>query len=821
MHYVHSGGKALHRRALHTWLPAIAIAGALSLTSLGCKPGTPPEGDPAPAVKCQLPQPSAPDGNPNPYAALGNSDWSFLGPHDWGSRVISLAMNPMNPHELWAGSASGGLWVNQDTRTKNGWRWVNTNPHQVLAVGAIAIHPSDSNNIYIGTGEVYNYNNTNEGMDLHHNRGVYGTGILHSTDGGATWSKALGLPDLNTLGVQDIEIVKGAAGTEVWAATTEGVYQSVNGSEFKQKLNHKMTTDVSVDPTNTLNIVAAVGNLGSPLSKSGLYTSADGGSNWTFTFTRSQTAFPGKFEIARSAQNPSKLYAMGGTWNPEYFYNNQYSTIAANGSNSSPGQCIWPDTAGNNGAVSVTWLYGSTDNGLHWELISNANGVTGGQGHYTVAITANPKNDQHLFFGGIAPINASYNGGDTVKGLSIAGANGFSDGCLSAAMGDFDVHQILISPSDTNLVYVCSDQGVYMSTDGLKTIRRINENLAIMQFYPTLGYHPTNPNILFGCAQDYGPGCMSYMGNGGTTGRPSWQLLYGYGHEAGCAAYDTLNDVAYVGIHMGSMMSRTRILHPENVIDPPDTGWANGAFWFMPDNSPFANGNLCETHASWNAPTVLSQVPPQRLYTGKDMVYVSFINDSVSKAAGRIWNPTNSTGAGLNGNPILRMAVHPQNPDTLFIATAARNGIMDVYMSKDGGVSWNKITAPSMPKGRNPSCIALDPTGAGTVYLTFEGYGAGHVWKGTLSGTTCNWTIIDNGLPDAFTRAVAIDPWKQGRVFVATDHGVYESNNGGADWNYISSGMPAGLLGVQLIVYKSPRILRLVTHGNGVWQRNI
>jgi len=59
-------------------------------------------------------------------ASLASADdWQFLGPRDFGARVISLAVDPKNADHVFAGSASGGLWENTDV-AKGSWHYVNT-----------------------------------------------------------------------------------------------------------------------------------------------------------------------------------------------------------------------------------------------------------------------------------------------------------------------------------------------------------------------------------------------------------------------------------------------------------------------------------------------------------------------------------------------------------------------------------------------------------------------------------------------------------------------------------------------------------------------
>lgn len=100
-----------------------------------------------------------------------------------GGRLSSVAVDPFDPNVIYAAGADGGLW-----RTKNNgftWESLLNNPaglgaaaaHNILFTGAIAIAPTNSNVIYIATGEA------NNSIDS-----FYGTGVMVSTDYGLTWN---------------------------------------------------------------------------------------------------------------------------------------------------------------------------------------------------------------------------------------------------------------------------------------------------------------------------------------------------------------------------------------------------------------------------------------------------------------------------------------------------------------------------------------------------------------------------------------------------------------------------------------------------------
>ena len=120
--------------------------------------------------------------------------WTFLGPAPLNSlntggtasgRVTSIAVDPTNSQIVYIGTAEGGIWKT----TNGGATWATTSDQAPsLAIGSITIDPSPAScspgpctTIYAGTGE------DNFNADAY-----YGVGILKSTDGGTNWVQITG-----------------------------------------------------------------------------------------------------------------------------------------------------------------------------------------------------------------------------------------------------------------------------------------------------------------------------------------------------------------------------------------------------------------------------------------------------------------------------------------------------------------------------------------------------------------------------------------------------------------------------------------------------
>src|SRR6266513_2915810 len=108
---------------------------------------------------------------------------SGLGARNIGSatmsgRISALAgtREPSGKITLFVGAASGGVWKSDDSGTR--YRAVfDEQPAQ--SIGAVALDPKNSKNVWVGTGESWTRNTVS-----------IGEGIHKSTDGGETWTHA-------------------------------------------------------------------------------------------------------------------------------------------------------------------------------------------------------------------------------------------------------------------------------------------------------------------------------------------------------------------------------------------------------------------------------------------------------------------------------------------------------------------------------------------------------------------------------------------------------------------------------------------------------
>jgi hypothetical protein len=165
-------------------------------------------------------------------------------------------------------------------------------------------------------------------------------------------------------------------------------------------------------------------------------------------------------------------------------------------------------------------------------------------------------------------------------------------------------------------------------------------------------------------------------------------------------------------------------------------------------------------------------------------------------------------------NPFISLAVSRNSADTLYGVTAPIAIRGGVFLSTDGGSNWTNITG-SLPN-RFPTDIAIDPVNAATAYVTFSGFGGGHIYKTTNAGGS--WADITGTLPDVPANTVLTDPRSSQVVYVGNDFGAYSSTDAGKTWQSFMTGMPTAIV-MSLTYSKANNSIRAATHGRGVYER--
>ncbi len=235
-----------------------------------------------------------------------------VGPALTGGRIHDVEALPEDPSTIYVATASGGLW-----KTENrGITWTNLWEHMPVGTfGDVAVAPSNSSIVYAGTGEQQNRQSTS-----------WGNGVYRSLDGGESWEH-LGLEETRHIGrvrvhPENPDIVFVAALGNLWRSSPyRGVYRSTDGGASWERAlfidEHTGAVDLALDPSNPSVVYAAMYqrqrrtwgfNGGGP--GSGIFKSEDGGDSWRELVQGLPEGDKGRIGIAISESRPSVLHAL-------------------------------------------------------------------------------------------------------------------------------------------------------------------------------------------------------------------------------------------------------------------------------------------------------------------------------------------------------------------------------------------------------------------------------------------------------------------------------------------------------------------------------
>ena len=117
-----------------------------------------------------------------------------------------------------------------------------------------------------------------------------------------------------------------------------------------------------------------------------------------------------------------------------------------------------------------------------------------------MCLDVSPTNANQVFFGNVEMSRTT--NGSTIN--FVRNPSGYGGGTNAwDCYTHVDIHKIHFAQSNGNIVYLGCDGGVYKSTDAGATWFNVNNNINTIQFY-RVASDQSNPNILFGGAQDNG-----------------------------------------------------------------------------------------------------------------------------------------------------------------------------------------------------------------------------------------------------------------------------------------------------------------------------
>jgi photosystem II stability/assembly factor-like uncharacterized protein len=687
--------------------------------------------------------------------------WRMIGPFR-GGRTRAAAGVPDQPNVFYVGQVDGGVWKSTDY----GRTW---NPifdgEDTQSIGAIAVAPSDSNVIYVASGE-----------GLHRPDLSVGDGIYRSSDAGKTWTH-LGLRDGQQIPALAVDptnpnrLFAAVLGHPYGPNAERGIYRSEDGGQSWTKVLYKDEntggSDVVVDPKNPLVVYASLwddrlgpwedGNSYEGTA-GGLFKSTDGGTTWK-QLTNGLPDGLVQINVAIAASNPQRLYAT-------------LSTKAEGGYASNKGLGV----------------YRSDDAGVSWQKITDdpRPAMKIGGGDLPVPVV-DPQNPDVVYSTSIVTCRST-DGGKTW--ISLRGAPG----------GD-DYQNLWINPRDPRILLLVSDQGALVSVNrGESWSSWYNQPTA--QLYHVAATYSFPYQVCAG-QQESGSVCTSTRGNDGMITFREWHpagiIEYGY------AAPDPLHPQIVYGA------GRTEVSRYDMV-----TGQVQNVTPLPMRKRGF--------RADRTEPILFSPIDRHTLYYAANHLFKT-------TDYGHTWHTISpDLSQETTGQPpsvptltpeqqserrgvIYSVAASYKTAQTIWAGTD--DGL--VWITRDGGTNWTKITPPDVSPWSKIAQIDASRFDDDTAYVAVSRMRVDdlrpYAYRTHDGGKT--WQTISAGLPsDAPVNAVRADPVQPGLLYAATEHAVWTSFDDGAHWLPLQYNLPP--TSMRDLLVKDDDLI-VATHGRSFW----
>lgn len=746
---------------MHNWYPSFAGRSAgiflATLLLVGMNPGFSQK-------KSKRTDPPAKVQPVYPNSFLKGMKWRNIGPFR-GGRSIAVSGVAGQPLVYYFGAVGGGMWKTTDGG--NNWFPLSDTTFKASSIGAVAVAPSNSNVIFVGTGET----------DIRGNISV-GDGMYKSTDAGKTW-KHIGLREANAIAAiqidpTDPDLVYVAAMGNIFGANPErGIFRSKDGgATWKQILAKNDSTgavDLKIDPNNPNILYASLWqayrnhhSMSSGGPGSGLYKSTDGGDTWTSLSENPgmPKGLLGKIGITVSPVNSERLYAM-------------------------------IENKDNGG------LYTSLDGGATWQL-TNSGAFLKQRPWYYMNLAADPKNENGLI---VLNVDAwkSFDGGKTFSEINVHHG---------------DTHDIWFNPDNSDNFIIADDGGAEVTFNGGTTFTELD--IPTAQFYHV---HTDNdfPYNVYGAQQDNSTVRIASRTNGYSITDKDWYPVAG--GESGYVVEDPTNpDITFGGSYDGYLSINNQKTGESRLINVyPEFYMGHGS-------------DTRDYRFQWTYPILFSPHDSKTLYVTSQFVHKSTdYGHSWEKLSPDLTRHDPATMAA-SGGPISKDNTGVETYATIFafVESPHEKGVFYagsddglVHVSKDGGKTWNNITPPAslLPEFALMSIIEVSPHDPATVYIAATRYKLNdlkpYLLKSTDYGKT--WKSISAGIPDdQFTRVIREDPTRKNLLYAGTEQGVWTSFNGGESWQPLQLNLPITPVH-DLVVQKRENDIVVATHGRSFW----
>jgi photosystem II stability/assembly factor-like uncharacterized protein len=711
-----------------------------------------------------------------------------IGPAVMGGRVSDIAIDPRNPFIFYVGLGHGGVFKTND----NGVTFQPIFDKQpMLSIGALAVAPSDSDVVWVGTGEANDRNSSD-----------WGDGVYRSTDSGETWQN-IGLKESRTIArivvePKKPEVAYVAAMGDLWKdGGQRGLFKTTDaGKTWKLTLHasspHDARTgcaDVAIDPANSQVVYAALyARQRTPWSFAsgpsvtdgedvgGIFKSTDGGVTWK-KLTGGLPGQTGRIGLAVSASDPKVVMAVVQS------YEAGFGPL--------------DDLRSKSGGV-----FRSTDAGETWTRMS----AMDPRPFYFSLIRIDPANNQRVYLAGFALL-VSDDGGKNFR-EDLTEKTHPDDHALAIQPGTVpppkppkpEEKNKSAKPQVCQRVLLGTDGGLYQSFAGGKNWDHLNK-IPAGEFY-RISLDDTQPYFrIAGGLQDN----ENWVGPGGVQSKEGirncdWTALAG--GDGFYVLFDpTDRDTFYAESQQGEVHrinlqnGEIRRLRPE-----PAEGQPRYRF-------------------NWNSPMIMSRHKSGVIYLGGNCVFR--LTDRMEKYS--VISPdltrnepehTIAAGSGAeNYGTVFSLAESPKRAGLLWAGTDDGR----LWITDNEGGKWTELNLAESARGQWISRIEPSHFDANVAYVATNGYRTGDdrpsIWRTPDLGKT--WESVVGDLPSGDpVEVVREDPVNPKLLYAGTHFGVFASFDQGAHWVRIGDVPSVRVDDIQI----HPRTSDLViaTHGRSI-----
>ena len=690
-------------------------------------------------------------------------DWISLGPVLNSARVESIQVDEKNPGTMYVAFGSGNLWKT----VNNGITWKPIFENQPsLGIGDIALAPSNSDIIYVGTGE---------SLKKARNFTMPGTGMYRSTNGGDTWEH-IGLEDSWHIGEISVhptnpDIVLVSVLGHFWSKNVNrGIYKTEDGGKsWKHVLyidENTGSNDIVISNSNPEVIYASMweNNPGISGLNSGIYKSSDGGDNWEKLINGLPYGKKmGRIGLAVSYSNPNKVYAL-------------IDNLSKNRSEAAE-------------------VYKTIDGGKLWKRTHEDElMIFPGIGWYFADIYVNPKDDEEIYSLGVR-IAKSMDGGKTFNNLygTVKRINP-SD----AKFLHLDHCELWINPKNPKHIALGNDGGLFVSYDKGESWMHYN-NIPAGEFYD-ITISNEEPYLIYGGTQDdatvYGP---AKEWNNKYSDKWKYLWIDAWDGGDGCVTeVDPIDpSIVYFSMQNGAIRRKNMKTGKSVSIKPK-----------------LSKENINALNYNFITPYFISPHDNKTLYHGGN-----FVMKTIDQ--GNSWSsisPDLTKSKILEKNSFSAGAIAESSLQKGLLYYGSDKG--SFWVSKDDGKNWSENSKNI--KDNYIRSIYPSKFSKSRVYMAMSGINyddlGNYIYMSENYGK--DWKSIKSNLPNEPANVIIEDLKFENILYAGLYRGVYISFDKGNSWSILGKNLPTVSISDLIIDEKSGDLIA-ATHGRGIYKLNL